>query len=123
MAKINRGRLKKQYTGQVLKKSEEVDLYDPIPDGERWQLSWVLFADESKGTKESGGFLVEFGEGTTWDFVAGAYLTGDTFQFQVNQIYIGDGVKHFRLKRINDSNDDKNMLIVVDGFKRIGDIV
>ena len=87
-----------------------------VPDGESWQISRITFGDMSKNDSKSGSFKVEFGD----DVLAIAYLSGGTIVIDINRVFIGNGVKRFRMVRESQSNPAKKMLIFMEGFKRIG---
>jgi len=91
---------------------------DIIPSGQSWSISKVLFADQNIGDNKSGGFRFEFGTGSTWELIAGAYLTGNTITYEINRAFFGDGVKRFRVIRVNNSASAKNMIVYIEGFKR-----
>ena len=87
-----------------------------VPLGESWQITRVTFSDMSKNDSKSGAFRVKFGD----DILAIAYLSGGTIVINIGRVFVGDGVKSFELIRENQSNPAKNMLIFMEGFKRIG---
>lgn len=89
---------------------------DIIPNGESWQITRITFADMSKNDSKSGSFKVDY----DGDVLAVAYLSGGTFALDINRVFLGDGTKRIRLIRESQSNPAKNMLIYVEGFKRIG---
>lgn len=91
-----------------------------VPNGQKWQLSSLVFSDQGIGDGKSGGFTLEWGTTGSWDFVEGGYLTGTTWRQEMNRVFIGDGVKRFRIRRQNNSLLPKDMIVVIAGFKRIG---
>lgn len=93
-----------------------------VPNGENWQIAKITFADMSKNDNKSGVFRVEFGQDDDRDVVAIAYLSGNTISLPINRSFIGDGAMSFRIIRKNQSNPAKNMMIFIEGFKRIGDV-
>jgi hypothetical protein len=93
-----------------------------IPDGESWQINRVIFGDMSLNDTKTGIFKVDFGDDTAREILAMAYLTGNTMIFDVNKTFIGDGTKTFMFYRESQSNPAKKMFILMQGFKRIGDI-
>ena len=94
------------------------DKFTPIvPDGESWQISRITFGDMSKNDTKSGSFSVDF----DGDVLAIAYLSGGTIVIDINRVFVGDGVKRFKMTRESQSNPAKKMLVFMEGFKRIGD--
>lgn len=91
-----------------------------LPVSEVWHLERVIFAHGLDNRNYSGGFRLEWGSGATWEFITGAYLTGNTMIIPIKQDYTGDGSKRFRLTRQNlDPTAAKNMHVVIDGFKKL----
>lgn len=87
-----------------------------IPDGESWQIKRITFSDMSLNDAKSGSFKVDY----AGDVLAIAYLSGGTIVIDIDRVFLGDGVKQFKLTRESQSNPAKNMLIFMEGFKRIG---
>ena len=99
----------------------DVQLSPIIPDGEIWQVSKITFADKAINDGLSGGFQVDFGAGGSFEILQSAYLVGDTLVVNINRVFTGDGAKTFRFIRANNSAVPKEMFLMVEGFKRIGD--
>jgi hypothetical protein len=96
----------------------DVEDKPPIPAGEVWCINRVVFADQADGALKSGGFMLEYGNGTTWDFIAAAWLTGNTIEFKIDRDFTGDGTNHFRVTRQNTGSAAKRMTVWVEGFTK-----
>ena len=94
----------------------------PIPLGEIWQIQRVIFADMSLNDTKSGVYKVDFGVDGDRAIIGAAYLTGDTQVLDYSLALVGDGLKVFRFIRESQSSPAKRMMILMTGFKRIGDI-
>lgn len=93
-----------------------------IPTGQVWQITRIIFADKAINDGMSGGFQVDFGTGSTREIIMASYLLGNTIAMTINKTFTGDGVKVFRYIRTNNGAMAKDMFLMVEGFKRIGDI-
>jgi len=118
---ISRDRVQVVYNNEVAPTSVVIETSPIIPAGQSWQISRVIFGDRAIGDGMSGGFQVDWGNGGSWEVIAAAWLTGNTMEFKVNRAFTGDGVKKFRYIRLNKSASSKEMFLMAEGFKRIGD--
>ena len=121
MTTISRPRIQVVIDSEVAV-GESLSTLDPIPAGETWQIKRITFGDMSINDTKSGIFKVDYGIDGDRDILAIAYLTSNTIAMDINRMFLGDGSKQFRLIRESQSNPAKNMLIFLEGFKRIGDI-
>ena len=121
MATISRDRIQIIHETEV---SAGEDIQETIvPNGEVWQIKRITFADVSLNNNNAGLFKVDFGTPLVRDVLAVAYLTGNTKIVSIDRTFKGDGTKVFRLIRESQSNPSKKMLIYMERFKRIGDII
>lgn len=93
-----------------------------VPSGQTWQITRIIFADNAIDDGLSSGFQVDFGSGGTREILAAAYLLGNTLIVPINRTFTGDGSAVFRYIRENKSVSTKDMFLMIEGFKRIGDI-
>jgi len=119
---ISRQRLELTYENEVIKNTEDIQT-TVIPIGETWHLKRVTFADAAApANNQSGRFKVDIGVDGGRETIAAAYLLADTFSFDIDRVFIGDGTFEIRVIRENLDNQDKFMFAFVEGFKRTGDI-
>jgi len=123
MTKVNRDRIHIVKKGIVTAGDTDTHLTIAPPVGRIWHIKRKTFADESINDGLSGFFEVDWGIGGSREVLAQAYLAGNTFTFHIDRTFLGDGSKLFRLKRTNPSGSNKKMFLMVEGFKRIGDII
>ena len=117
-----RDKFQVRVSGSIAGATTDQQLSAIVPTGEKWHISRVVFAHAVDNRNFSGGFQLEWGSGASFVFITGAYLTGATFNDKIDQTFTGDGTKRFRLTRQNlDPTTAKQMSVVIDGFKRIGD--
>jgi hypothetical protein len=117
-----RDKFQVRQSGSIAAITTDQQLSAIVPLNEKWHIDRVVFAHANDSRNWSGGFQLEWGSGGSFVFITGAYLTGATFHDKVDQTFIGDGAKRFRLTRQNlDPTTAKQMSVVIDGFKRIGD--
>lgn len=93
-----------------------------VPDGQVWQITHITFADKAINDGMSGGFQVDFGTAGSREIIMAAYLLGNTISVPIKRTFTGDGIKVFRFIRTNAAAVAKEMFLLVEGFKRIGDI-
>ncbi len=100
---------KKSAGGLVLKTSEDIKTYEVVPSGSIARI-------RSFGAASPSVFVVlEWGQGSSWDVVHAIYgyaspiISGD---------YIGDGVKAFRVRRINATSSDQNSFFWLDWLEK-----
>ena len=122
MAKISRDRVQVIHDDAVSAGSVDVLTSPIIPNGQIWQITRIIMADKAINDGISGGFLVDFGSGGTREILTAAYLLGNTMIVPISKVFAGDGVKRFRFIRENNAAIAKKMFLMVEGFKRIGDI-
>lgn len=122
MTKVNRDRIHVVKKGNVTTLTTDTALSAVPPSGRIWHIKRITFADESINDGLSGFFEVDWGIGGTREVIAQAYLEGNTFTFDIDRTFVGDGSMLFRYKRTNPSASNKKMFLMVEGFKRIGDI-
>lgn len=115
-----RSRVQKSFRDEV-PPGNKIDLMTAIPNEEIWQVSWALFSDKNIGDNISGGFALEWGSGGEWEVIHIGFLTGNIHRLDINRSFTGNGTKRFRIIRQNNSAVNKDMLVVLEGFKRIGD--
>jgi hypothetical protein len=121
MAIISRDPIQVVYDSSI---SPGVDVQSSpvIPNGEKWEITRVIFADKAINDGMSGGFQLDFGSGGSREIIFAAYLLGQTQCLEINKIFVGDGSAVFRYIRENNAAVAKKMFVMVEGFKRIGDI-
>jgi len=121
MAIIARDRIQIVHNGSI---PNGIDVQNSpiIPTGQRWHISRIIFADKGINDGLSGGFQVDFGSGGSREILASAYLTGNTIILDINRTFTGDGVKLFRYIRVNEAAVSKEIFLMVEGFKRFGDV-
>jgi hypothetical protein len=100
----------------------DIQLSPVIPAGQKWQVGRIIFADKNIGDNISGGFQIDWGSSGAWEVVFAGYLTGATHCIEIKQIFEGDGTKRLRMIRQNNSPTAKEMFLMVEGNKRIGDL-
>jgi hypothetical protein len=122
MAIIARDRVQTIHNNIVTANTTDVESSPAIPLGQVWQISRIIFADQGINDGLSGGFQVDFGTGGSREIILAAYLLGNTIAININRTFTGDGINVFRYIRENISPTDKKMFIMVEGFKRIGDL-
>ena len=88
---------------------------DIIPNGQVWEINKIIFSDQGIGDNKSGEFLVEFGT----SIIARGFVSGSIIEINVDKSYMGDGIKRFRITRTNNSSLEKNMLVSIEGIKRL----
>ena len=120
MTKIARERIQTIYQNAIT--GTDTQSSPSIPTGQIWQVSRIIFADKGINDGLSGAFLVDFGSGGSREVIAAAYLTGNTIVLPIDRTFLGDGSKVFRFIRVNNSVVSKEMFLMVEGFKRIGDV-
>lgn len=99
-----------------------VDESPVFPVGQKWQIKRVIFADPGIGDNISAGFQLQWGSpGSGYEFINGAYLTGDTREIVINRIFVGDGDKRFRVVRQNNSAAAKKVTTFIEAIRREGD--
>ena len=87
-----------------------------IPNGKRLRITKIGGADINNGDNKSSVFVVQFGSGGSFDEIAVFSLTGSTYEFEVKEDLIGDGVKFIRLVRQNNSTSAKRVMLWVRGY-------
>lgn len=122
MTKVDRDRIHIVKKGTVTAGTTDTHLSTVVPAARSWHIKRITFADESINDGLSGFFEVDWGIGATREVIAQAFLTGNTFVFNIDRSFDGDGSKLFRLKRTNPSASDKKMFLMFEGLKRIGDL-
>ena len=120
MATIARDEVKKVIRGNVAGLATDTFETENVPAGQKWQISSVVFADQSVGDGKSGAYSLEWGAPGAFDLVEAAYLTGNTWCQELHRVFTGDGTKRFRVRRQNTSALPKDMVVIISGFKRIG---
>lgn len=100
----------------------DIQLSPVIPADQVWHVTRIIFADKAINDGMSGGFQVDFGSGGTREIILSAYLLGNTIAVDVSRDFTGDGVAVFRYIRSNNAVVSKELFLMVEGFKRIGDI-
>ena len=123
MTKINRDRIHIVKKGNVTAGTTDIDL-SHVPAANRvWHIKRITFGTTAINDGLSDWFEVDWGIGGTREVLIQAFLTGNTFTFPIDRVFEGNGSNLFRLKRKNNSASDKNMFIMMEGFKRIGDVL
>ena len=118
MPVISRDRVQVVHEGSIIP-GPDIKQSPIIPAGETWMISRIIFADGGIGDGISGAFRVDYG---TTDILLAAYLTGNTMAIEINREFTGDGAKRFRFIRVNHSAEDRSMVIIVEGRKKIGGV-
>lgn len=118
---ISRERVQVIHNNAVAATTTNVASSPIIPNGQIWQISRITFADKSINDGLSGGFQIDFGSGGSREIIGSAYLTGNTIVLTINRTFMGDGSAVFRYIRVNNSSVSKDMFLMIEGFKRIGD--
>lgn len=116
----SRDRVQLSYRDEVAP-GNKIDLTGVIPAGEVWQVSYALFSDKNIGDNISGGFSFEWGAGGGWEIIHIGFLTGNIHRLDINRSFTGDGLSRFRTIRQNNSASNKDMIVVLEGFKKNGD--
>ena len=87
-----------------------------IPSGVAVTVTKFGGADLNLGDGLSTGYLLQWGSGGAFTIVAAIALTGNTFEYEMNQQFLGDGVKFFRITRQNNSAHSKICPCWLKGF-------
>ena len=120
--KTDRDRIHIVKKGNVAAATTETDLSAVVPASKSWHIKRITFGDESINDGLSGFFEVDWGIGATREVLSQGFLMGNTFVFLIDRSFQGDGSKLFRFKRTNPSASAKKMFLMIEGFKREGDL-
>jgi len=88
---------------------------DVIPTGKTFRLKVFGCYDPPVGDGTGSIVHLEYGEGATWETIR--VIGYGTHNHEVNQEYVGDGVKKFRITRTNNSSKDKIIYTWFEGFQ------
>jgi hypothetical protein len=122
MAVVTRDRVQVIHSSIVAASDTDVQISPSIPNGQVWQIQRIIFADHAINDGISGGFQVDFGIGSNREILLAAYLMGNTIAVDIKRTFTGNGTNVFRYIRKNNSIVSKDMFLMVEGFKRIGDL-
>lgn len=124
MATTSRDLIQQVYRSNIAAGTTDIQVVGTPPAGERWQVSRVIFADEGINDGLSGAFAVDWGTGpaASRQIITATHLTGNTYCEHLSQVLLGDGTNELRVIRKNNGATPKEMVIILEGFKRIGDL-
>lgn len=122
MAKKDRNRIHIVKKGNVTAGDTDIDLTNVIPAAKVWHLKRITFGSTALDDGLSDWFEIDWGIGGTRETIIQAMLRGNTFTFDINRVFQGDGTNLFRIKRQNNSAANKKMFVMIEGFKREGDV-
>jgi hypothetical protein len=96
------------------------DVFDtnPVPVGKKFLLKTICVSDANIGDHKSTRYEVMFGVPGSFTDIITCFITGNVFVFDVNEEFIGDGVKFFRITRQNNSASAKRCPICIKAFVR-----
>ena len=123
MAKTDRSRIHIVKKGNVAAATTDTQLSIVVPSNKCWHIKRITFGDEAINDGLSGHFEIDWGIGGTREVISQGFLMGNTFVFNIDRTFDGDGSKLFRFKRTNPSASAKKMFIMFEGFKREGDLL
>jgi len=86
------------------------------PNGMKIILTKCGASDINTGDNKSSVFQLLWGNIGSFTTVFAFALTGNVYEFEVTEEFIGDGSKFFRLVRINNSTSAKNLAMWIKGY-------
>jgi len=108
-------RSKKILTNLAAGTSDTTDLA-PIANGKTLVITKFGGADINLGDNKSSAYLLQWGVVGSFIEVAAIALTGNTFEYQLSEPLIGNGVKFIRITRQNNSASLKRCPVWVKGY-------
>lgn len=96
--------------------SSSESMSPPVPSGIRATLT--EFGGANIGSPEDAFFTLHWGhDSLSWELIRAG---SGTFSFTLNKTFIGDGLKRFRLRRINNGLTSRTMIAWMEGVLQNG---
>ena len=91
--------------------------FAPVPNGKTIVLRNFGAIDINNGDNVSSVYRLLWGSGSTFQLLRIISITGDTKELPMKRSLKGDGVKHLRVRCINGSAANKDLVFWIDRFE------
>ena len=100
--------------------TQDIHNFPVLAVGARWVITKMGACDiRTTGENASSVYVLQWGETGDWETVRLISVSGATTEFEIGREFTGDGVKQFRLIRINKSaSNDREMPVWIDAYSR-----
>jgi len=88
----------------------------PVPSGVAAVVTVFGGADINLGDGKSSAYLLQWGTVGSFQDVAVVSVSGNTFEQRIDQSFLGDGQKFFRIMRQNNSSFAKRCPVWLKGY-------
>jgi hypothetical protein len=100
--------------------TQDVHSFPVLASGERWVITKMGGCDiRTTGENASSVYVLQWGSTGSWETVRLISLSGNTIEYEIGREFEGDGVKSFRLIRINKSaTNNRELPVWLDAYSR-----
>jgi len=106
-------------TSEVNANSTDTETSPKIQNGKTWVVEKVGFTEPILDIYGySSEFALQWGSSGNWDDIRIAAIAGNTIEMTINESFIGDGTKRFRMIRKNNSDLDKRLGLWIIAYEK-----